>query len=48
MEAVLVEDCSDEEDLEEEQLDFTFSEEECEVSPKSPSLLSATCVSSLY
>jgi len=48
MEAVLVEDYSDEEDLEEEQLDFTFSEEECEVSPKSPSLLSATCVSSLY
>jgi hypothetical protein len=25
MEVVLVEDCSDEEDLDEEQLDFTFS-----------------------
>jgi hypothetical protein len=45
MEVVLVEDCSDEEDLEEEKLDFTFSEEECEGSPKYPSLLSTKHVS---
>lgn len=36
-EEVLVEDCSYEEDLEEEQLDFTFLDEERERSPKSPS-----------
>ena len=31
----IVEDCSDDEDLEEEQVDFTFSEEEDETSPPS-------------
>lgn len=45
IEEVLVEDCSDEKDLEEEKLDFTFSEEECEGSPKYPSLLSTKHVS---
>jgi hypothetical protein len=37
LDGFLVEDCSDEEDLEEEQLDFTFSKEEYEKSsPSSP------------
>jgi hypothetical protein len=31
----IVEDCSNDEDLEEEQVDFTFSEEEDETSPVS-------------
>lgn len=40
LDKVLVEDCSDDEELlEEEQLNFNFSDEDCDGSPKSPTLI---------
>ncbi|KAL9363701.1 hypothetical protein Peur_041574 [Populus x canadensis] len=41
LDVVLVEDCSDDEILDEDQLDFNFSDEECEDSPQAPSMLPA-------
>ncbi|XP_011016015.1 PREDICTED: uncharacterized protein LOC105119564 isoform X2 [Populus euphratica] len=49
LDEVLVEDCLDDEEiLEEEQLDFNFSDEDCDGSPKSPTLLPANKVSPSY
>ena len=46
LDVVLVEDCSDDEILDEDQLDFNFTEEECEDSPQAPTMLPAPHLSS--
>nr|TKS17470.1 hypothetical protein D5086_0000012940 [Populus alba] len=46
LDVVLVEDCSDDEILDEDQLDFNFTDEECEDSPQAPAMLPAPHLSS--
>ena len=46
LDVVLVEDCSDDEILNEDQLDFNFTDEECEDSPQAPAMLPAPHLSS--
>jgi hypothetical protein len=45
LDVVLVEDCSDDEILDEDQLDFNFTDEECEDSPQAHAMLPAPLLS---